>query len=211
MSWCAIACGKGRVSPLTSASALLGVVEIASFRAFSAREQALLDEVLPVAALSLEVLQRSLATRQLLDETQAQREQLRVTEAFFRSVLELAPDGLMVADDTGIIRLANARCETLFGYTREELIGQPVEILVPDDVRERHPALREAFHHAPSLRDMGSGRELRGLRKDGSLLPVEIGLSPLPARPGERAQVAVSIRDVTERHAQERRPLEIER
>jgi PAS domain S-box-containing protein len=139
------------------------------------------------------------AVKQDITERLRAEERLRETEQFFRSVLELAPDGLMVADEKGVIRLANAQCEKLFGYTRDELIGQPVEMLVPADVRARHPGLREAFHHAPDARSMGAGRELRGQRKDGSLFPVEIGLSPLPARQGEGAQVAVSIRDITER------------
>jgi two-component system, sensor histidine kinase and response regulator len=131
-------------------------------------------------------------------------QRLRETERFFRSVLELAPDGLMVVDTKGIIRLANARCEELFGHTREELIGQSVEGLVPADVRPAHAALRERFHRSPAAREMGVGQELRGVRKDGSEFPVEIGLSPLPARGSEGAQVAVSIRDVTDRKAQER-------
>jgi PAS domain S-box-containing protein len=131
-------------------------------------------------------------------------QRLRETEQFFRSVLELAPDGLLVVDTAGIIRLANARCEALFGHTREELVGRSVEGLVPADVRPSHAALRERFHRAPAAREMGAGRELRGVRKDGSEFPVEIGLSPLPARGSEGAQVAVSIRDVTERKEQER-------
>jgi PAS domain S-box-containing protein len=84
----------------------------------------------------------------------------------------------------------------MFGYPREELIGREVEMLVPVDVRERHPALREQFQRAPVVREMGVGASLQGLRKDGSLFPVEIGLSPLG---GQSAQVAVSIRDITER------------
>src|SRR5262249_34158350 len=119
-------------------------------------------------------------------------------------VLELAPDGLMVVDATGVIRLANARCEQLFGHTRDELIGQSVEMLVPAERRSGHAALRESFHRVPVARKMGANRELRGLRKDGSELPVEIGLSPLPARGSEGMQVAVSIRDVTERKDQEK-------
>jgi PAS domain S-box-containing protein len=131
-------------------------------------------------------------------------ERLRETEQFFRSVLELAPDGLMVVDTNGTIRLANARCAELFGHTGEELIGQSVEGLVPADVRPTHATLRAQFHRSPSAREMGGGKELRGVRKDGSEFPVEIGLSPLPARGSEGAQVAVSIRDVTERKDQER-------
>ncbi len=130
-------------------------------------------------------------------------ERLRETEQYYRSVLELAPDGLMVVDAHGVIRLANARAGSLFGYLRAELIGEHVEKLVPIDVRDRHPALRENFHRAPSAREMGAGGELRAVRKDGSLFPVEIGLSPLPSRSDLGPQVAVSIRDITERKEQE--------
>jgi two-component system, sensor histidine kinase and response regulator len=130
-------------------------------------------------------------------------ERLRETERYFRSVLELAPDGLMVVDGNGTIRLTNARSEELFGYTRDQLVGQQVEMLVPRDVRPGHAALREAFQRSPVAREMGPDRELRGLRQDGSEFPIEIGLSPLPARGSEQAQIAVSIRDVTERKAQE--------
>jgi two-component system sensor histidine kinase/response regulator len=203
--------------PLASHDAVLAVVEVASFHAVGAREQALLEELLPAAALNLQVLQRNLSTQELLVQTRDQaeeleaqqkslrraQEELQATEQFFRSVLELAPDGLMVAGEDGIIRLANAKCEELFGYTRQELVGQPVDMLVPHDVRPRHPELRASFHRAAAARAMGSGRELKAVRKDGTDFPVEIGLSPLPAGPGGGAQVAVSIRDVTERREQE--------
>ena len=322
-------------SPLLSKDTLMGVVETATFHAFDSREQSLLAEVMPLAAMSLEVLQRNLRLLAQQNELTAQREQLQIseertrlildstdegiygmapdgqitfvnaatcrllgftaeemigqqahplihhhradgsvypveacpmraaaqhgeerrvddeflwrkdgqgfpveyattpiikdgailgavvsftditqrkeadqrireTEQFFRSVLELAPDGLMVVDTGGTIRLANARCEELFGHTRDGLIGQAVEGLVPADVRRSHPALRERFHRSPAAREMGAGKELRGVRKDGSEFPLEIGLSPLPARGSEGAQVAVSIRDVTERKEQER-------
>ena len=225
-------------SPLLFADTLVGVVELATFRSLDARQHALLDEMLPLVATSLEILQRNLRTHELLGQTQTQarqleeqthrltvsqeellarqeellaqrtelttqRKELFETEQFFRSVLELAPDGLMVVDTTGVIRLANAQCEKLFGHTRDQLVGQAVEMLVPPDV-VGHVALRESFHRAPTARAMGANRELRGLRKDGSEFPVEIGLSPLPARGSEGMQVAVSIRDVTERKDQER-------
>jgi two-component system, sensor histidine kinase and response regulator len=204
-------------SPLLFADTLVGVVELATFRSLDARQHALLDEMLPLVATSLEILQRNLRTHELLGQTQTQarqleeqthrltvsQEELFETEQFFRSVLELAPDGLMVVDTTGVIRLANAQCQKLFGHTRDQLVGQAVEMLVPPDV-VGHVALRESFHRAPTARAMGANRELRGLRKDGSEFPVEIGLSPLPARGSEGMQVAVSIRDVTERKDQER-------
>jgi len=138
-----------------------------------------------------------------ITERKEAEQRLRETERFFRSVLELAPDGLMVVDANGTIRLANARSEELFGYTRDQLVGQPVEMLVPRDVRPGHAALREAFQRSPVAREMGPDRELQGLRQDGSEFPIEIGLSPLPARGVEQTQIAVSIRDVTERKAQE--------
>src|SRR5262245_13229043 len=134
----------------------------------------------------------------------AAEEQLRETERFFRSVLELAPDGLMVVDAAGTIRLANARCEQLFGYTSSDLVGRSVDVLVPVDVRPGHASLRGTFHRAPVAREMGANRELRAVRRDGSEFPVEIGLSPLPARGSDGAQIAVSIRDVTERREQQK-------
>jgi two-component system sensor histidine kinase/response regulator len=209
--------------PLASPEAPLAVIEVGSFHPLGARERTLLEEVLPGATLNLQVLQRSLGTQALLVQTRDQAEELEAqqsslrraherlqeTEQFFSSVLELAPDGLMVADETGVVTLANAKCEELFGYSRQELVGRPVEVLVPEDARAQHPGLRAgfhlraAFHRSSARREMGAGRELRAVRKDGSLFPVEIGLSPLPAKQGGGAQVAVSIRDVTERKEQE--------
>ncbi|HET7537421.1 MAG TPA: PAS domain S-box protein, partial [Candidatus Didemnitutus sp.] len=189
--------------PLLTKDTLLGVLEIAAFRELNPREKTLLTEILPLAAMSLEVLQRNLRTEELLTQTKSQAKQMEETEKFFRSVLELAPDGLMVVGADGVIRLANAQCEKLFGYARSELVGQAVEMLVPDTVRGHHSGLRESFHRAPSVRAMGTGRELQARRKDGSLFPVEIGLSPLPARGTEGMQVAVSIRDVTEQKKQQ--------
>jgi two-component system sensor histidine kinase/response regulator len=130
--------------------------------------------------------------------------QLRETEQYFRGVLEKAPDGLMVVDADGTIQLVNVQCEKLFGYNRDELIGQKVEVLVPAAIRGHHPKLREGYHQAASTRAMGAKKELRAQRKDGSLFPVDIGLSPLPARDGVSTQVAVSVRDITERkHAEQ--------
>ncbi len=347
-------------SPLISKNALLGVLEIASFRAFRTAEKALVEELLPIVGMSLEILQRNIRTQELLAQTQeqareleehteeltqsqeellaqqreltAQREQLQVTEErtrlilestaegifgtgtdgritfvnaatcrllgfstdemigqkvhalihhhypdgtdypvekcpmfaaytkgevhridneflwrkdssgfpveysatpirkdgamvgavisfsditlrkeaerriieterFFRSVLESAPDGMMVVGANGHIQLANAQVETLFGYTRDELVDHPIEVLVPDSIKESHVALRNSYLHDPSKRDLSAGRELLGRRKDGSMFPVEIGLSPIPGR--EQTQVAVSIRDVTERKQQQ--------
>jgi PAS domain S-box-containing protein len=134
-----------------------------------------------------------------ITERKASERLLRETEEYYRSVLERAPDGILVVDADGRIRLANAQCAKLFGYTRDELIGQAVEMLVPDKIRPQHPELRASFHRAPTTRAMGAKAELHARRKDGSLFPVDIGLSPLPGRNGANIQVAVSIRDITER------------
>jgi two-component system, sensor histidine kinase and response regulator len=321
--------------PLLSGETLVGVLEFASFRQLNADEQALLQELLPVTAMSLEILERNLGTQELLEKSREQARELeaseertrlildftsegifgtdqnglvtfinpaacqmlgftaeeligrsshasfhhhrpdgrpypreecpmfaaftegkasrvddeflwrkdgigvpveygatpvlkdgvivgsvvsftditerkkaeqrvRETEQFYRSVLEQAPDALMVVDSKGIIRLANAQVETVFGYTKDELIGHSVEMFVPPDVRPGHPKLRAEFHRAPTKREMGANRELRAVRKDGSLFPAEIGLSPLPARNSEGPQAAVSIRDVTARKQEER-------
>jgi PAS domain S-box-containing protein len=132
-------------------------------------------------------------------ERKASEQRLRETEQYFRSVLERAPDGLLVVDADGTISMGNAQCEKLFGYTRDELIGNKVEMLVPDEIRAQHPELRATFHRAPTTRAMGAKSELHARRKDGSLIPVDIGLSPLPGRNGANIQVAVSIRDITDR------------
>jgi PAS domain S-box-containing protein len=182
--------------PLMANDAPVGVLEICLFKPLTETQTRWLEKASETMANALRFAQES-------EERREAEQRLRETEQFFRSVLELAPDGLMVADEQGVIELANAQCEKLFGYTRDQLIGQPVEILVPMDIRARHPAMREAFHRSPSPRSMGSGRELRAVRKDGSNFPVEIGLSPLSARPGEARKVAISIRDITERKQQE--------
>ena len=222
--------------PVMSQDAVLAVLEIAAFRNFSSAEKALVESALPSIAMSLEILSRNIATQQLLAQTQEQarkleehteeleqsqeellaqknellqaEQRLRETEKYFRGVLELAPDALLVVDAQGRIQLANAQCETLFGYAREELIGQAVEMLVPPDVRPGHAALREGYVRSPAKREMGAMRDLRGRRKDGSEFPLEIGLSPLAAQRKEEVQVAVSIRDVGARKQQEREIIE---
>ena len=115
----------------------------------------------------------------------------------FRELIDAAPDGIIVTDQRGRIVLANAEGERMFGYARDELLGQPIEVLVPQHMKSRHPEHVAEFHAAPRLRAMGSGLELHGRRKDGHEFPVEISLSPIPYA-GQQLVVA-GIRDVTER------------
>jgi PAS domain S-box-containing protein len=122
------------------------------------------------------------------------------------AVVEQLPDGLLLAGRDGVVRLANHRLEEMLGFSRGELIGQPVEVLLPTTARHRHVGLREAFSAAPTVRPMGSGRELVAQCKSGALLPVEVSLSPLTG--GEQSQIIAIVRDVTvQRHIAEERKL----
>jgi PAS domain S-box-containing protein len=134
----------------------------------------------------LQVTAQEMATR---TEMQAERR--------FRELLEAAPDAIIEVDREGRIRLLNLATEKLFDYEREELLGQPVEILVPDALRGGHGEHRARYWDHPVTRPMGSGLALCGQRKDGSSFPVEISLSPVKSEEGFR--VTAIIRDTSER------------
>ena len=113
------------------------------------------------------------------------------------SILEAIPDAVAAVNQQGVMIQVNSQIEALFGYTRDELIGQKIEILVPDRQRPQHHLHREHFHQQPKIRRMGSGLDLYGKRRDGSEFPVEISLSPVPVDGG--LIVLSAIRDISDR------------
>ena len=136
-----------------------------------------------------------------ITERKAAEHALRDSERRFRLVVEAAPNAMVMIDHAGRIAMVNAQAERVFGYSRAELVGQPVEMLVPERLRGDHPGLRKTFFAEPRPRPMGAGRELYALRKDGGEFPVEIGLNPIETDEG--TMVLSAIVDITERKAAE--------
>ena len=147
--------------------------------------------------LELRVEERTndlVTANQALEQEVAQRSQ---AEDRFRSLLESAPDAMVIADHKGEIVLINGQAESIFGYGRNELIGEPIEILIPTSLSGHHPSHRASYTADPHVRAMGAGLDLHALRKDGSQFPVEISLSPIETAEG--ILIASAIRDITER------------
>ena len=123
------------------------------------------------------------------------------SEAYFRTMLETAPDAMIIVDERGRIAIVNRQAEDMFGYSRAELLGHEVEMLLPENVRQQHQGHRGRYGEKPELRPMGPGLDLFGRRKDGSKFPVEISLSPVKTSSG--MFVPSVIRDVTQRRRME--------
>lgn len=211
------------LQPVLRGERLLGVLELAGFHPLREVDTLLLQEVLPRLAGAMAIMERSEAALTLLQETRRQADEmgeqtlllehqaaelesqqsaLRATEAWYRGIIEAAPDGMLVIGADGLILLTNPQLDQLFGYAAGELIGRPIECLVPESGRGQHVALRNEFIVHGTTRQMGANIEdLQGVRKDGSLFSVEIGLSHLPTLVGRGTCVCASVRDVSERRA----------
>jgi len=142
-------------------------------------------------------VERELREAEVRRERKRAEEAQRRTERRFRELVESAPDAIVGVNREGRITLVNAQTERLFSYTREQLLGQPVETLVPERFRGAHVGYRAGYVSTPQMRPMGASHHLYGRRKDGSEFPVEISLSPLETEEG--LLVTAIIRDITER------------
>ena len=198
------------VLPVVLNDRVLGVIELACFEAFKSREQLLLDDLFPLLAISMEMLERKIKTESLLDETrkqaermemqtarmeeqavelEAQQVEMRTTEAWYRGIVESAPDGMMVLDEAGTIILSNSKLEEEFAYEKGGLVGKHVDELLPASLKSK----AYTFLKADTLIDA------KGARKDLTEFPIETSLSTLPSLSGRGACICVSVRDITDR------------
>ena len=171
---------------------VLGVVGFLAFNPFPSWASALVAVLVSVPLVTgFTVL--------VFNVVSSTRADLVKREQRFASLLEAAPDGIVIVDAAGTIAMVNAQAVRMFGYAKEELIGNKVELLVPEASVGRHVGLRESYDAAPAVRPMGAGIELHARRKDGSEFPVEISLSPI-SQDGSLLVHAV-VRDISERRA----------
>ncbi len=153
------------------------------------------------AVVGIAKIATDITGRKAAEQEEARTRAELLTERKYRELIEYAPDAILEVDASGLILIANATAERLFGYTRDELLGAPIEILVPDANRASHASHRNGFVKAGRARPMGQGLDLNAKRKDGSEFPVEISLSPIFVDSG--VLVVAAIRDVTDRRRSE--------
>lgn len=185
-----------RVSPLTGPYQLpIGRLVVCYEITQHKQAQASLEQA--HARLEETIFERTEELRQAFEQLQHELSQRTLAEKRFEEVVEATPEALLLMDQAGSIMLINAQAERLFGYAREELVGQSIEILIPNHLRDQYLHRMQRFFANPAIRQVGFGLDLSALRKDGSEFPVEISLGPLNTAEGVWA--AWNVRDITER------------
>jgi len=206
--------GRLLLYPAVAGELAAAVLVLAPQAPLSQDQEQLLDAFMPSIGVNALILQGHMKTHRLLEDSRRQtgllehqaeelvahQVALQATEEWYHDIIESAPDGILISDRGGKIILTNARVEQLFGYARDELLGRPIEDLVPRATREGHAELRHQFVEIGQTRQIGRARgSLQGLRKDGSTFPAEIGLSPLPRSSYGEGCVCALIRDISAR------------
>ncbi|MBF0369701.1 MAG: transporter substrate-binding domain-containing protein [Magnetococcales bacterium] len=146
-------------------------------------------------------ISRMVGTVQDITDRRLAEERIKGREKQFRTLLELAPDAMVLVNNQGVIAMVNRQAEILFGYERWEMLGMQVEMLIPQKMAKEHAAKREGYLESPVARPMGSGKDLTARTKSGKLIPVEVSLSPIETDEGR--MVASSLRDISQRKAAE--------
>ncbi len=192
------------LAPVVRAGRLMGMVVLAALQDIDPEKRALLDTILPMMSMNLEILERNLDTQRQAETLRKQQTYLQETEAWYRGIIESAPDGMLVADEQGVIILANPQIDAMFGYMTDTLIGQNIEVLVPAAMRAYHMEWRENYFQSGITHMMGRpNKDLIGIRRDSTTFPVEVSLSKLPALGGHGLCVCASVRDITQRRKDE--------
>ncbi|MCG6550996.1 MAG: transporter substrate-binding domain-containing protein [Candidatus Magnetominusculus sp. LBB02] len=197
------------VYPIVQNEQTIAVIELAGMAAFTQESISLLDELVTIVAMNVEILNRNLRTKELLDSTRqlagkldSQQRILKETETWYHDIIESSPDGILVVNQTGEIVLTNLMADKTFGYGHGELLGKNIDMLVPESIRPHHHGRRDAFFKKsktslPESVINVSDVKVRGVRKDGAEFPALLALSMLREDDIRGRCVCVSIKEIS--------------